>query len=144
MKVIQDLEKEMGKQSVPSFRVGDTVQVDMRIREGEKERVQSFTGVVIARRGGGIRETFTVRRVTYGQGVERTFPLHSPLLEKVEVMRQGSVRRAKLYYLRGKVGRAARLAEERETVQAEGTPESEGATEAEGAGEGEGEGTGKE
>ena len=114
MTVIQDLEKELGKKSLPSFRVGDTVRVDMKIREGDKERVQSFTGVVIARRGGGTRETFTVRRVSSGEGGERTFPLHSPLLEGIEVSRRGIVRRAKLYYLRKKVGKAARLVEERQ------------------------------
>ena len=93
------------------FRPGDTVRVLFRVKEGEKERVQTFQGVVLRKRGGGPGATFTVRRVTFNIGVERTFPLHSPLLERVEVLRRGDVRRARLYYLRGRVGRAARLKE---------------------------------
>lgn len=96
---------------VPEFLPGDTVKVNFRVREGERERIQGFQGVVIRRREGGIGSTFTVRRVTYNIGVERTFPLYSPLLDSVEVVRQGAVRRAKLYYLRGLSGRAARIKE---------------------------------
>ncbi|MCE2464712.1 MAG: 50S ribosomal protein L19 [Dehalococcoidia bacterium] len=96
---------------VQEFLPGDTVKVNFRVREGERERIQAFQGVVIRRREGGIGSTFTVRRVTYNVGVERTFPVHSPLLDSVEVVRQGAVRRAKLYYLRGLSGRAARIKE---------------------------------
>jgi large subunit ribosomal protein L19 len=99
---------------VPEFGAGDTVRVSFRIREGERERVQAFQGVVIRRRGGGVGATFTVRRVTYGIGVERIFPFQSPLLESVEVVRRGVVRRARLYYLRGLSGRAARIKERRQ------------------------------
>ncbi len=99
---------------VQDFGPGDTVRVSFRVREGERERVQSFQGVVIKKRGGGPGATFTVRRVTYGVGVERTFPFQSPLLESVEIVRQGDVRRAKLYYLRGLSGRAARIKERRQ------------------------------
>ncbi len=98
---------------VQDFKPGDTVRVNFRIREGERERVQAFQGVVIKARGGGPGATFTVRRVTYGIGVERTYPLYSPLLESVEIVRRGIVRRAKLYYLRGLSGRAARIKERR-------------------------------
>jgi large subunit ribosomal protein L19 len=98
---------------VQDFNPGDTVRVSFRVREGERERVQAFQGVVIKIRGGGISSTFTVRRVTYNIGIERTFPLYSPLLESVEVVRSGVVRRAKLYYLRGLSGRAARIKEKR-------------------------------
>ena len=96
---------------IQEFLPGDTVKVNFRVREGERERIQGFQGVVIGRRGGGIGSTFSVRRVTYNVGVERTFPLYSPLLDSVEVIRQGSVRRAKLYYLRSLSGRAARIKE---------------------------------
>jgi large subunit ribosomal protein L19 len=99
------------KAEVPEFEIGDTVEVHQRILEGEKERVQIFSGVVIARRGGGMREMFTVRRIVQGEGVERIFPLHSPKIAKVEVKRTGEVRRAKLYYLRKRVGKATRLRE---------------------------------
>ena len=99
---------------VGDFGPGDTVRVNFRVREGERERVQAFQGVVISRRGGGPNATFSVRRVTYSIGVERTFPLYSPLLESVEVVRRGDVRRAKLYYLRGLSGRAARIKERRQ------------------------------
>ncbi len=98
---------------LPQFKPGDTVRVHFRIREGEKERVQVFEGTVIGRSGSGPRETFTVRKVSYGVGVERIFPLHSPRVEKIEVVRAGRVRRAKLYYLRKRLGKAARIAEER-------------------------------
>ena len=96
---------------IPEFLPGDTIKVNFRVREGERERIQAFQGVVIGRRGGGVGETFSVRRVTYNVGVERTFPIHSPLLDSVEIVRHGSVRRAKLYYLRSLSGRAARIKE---------------------------------
>jgi large subunit ribosomal protein L19 len=101
------------KKEVPEFGPGDTVRVTVRVVEGNRERLQPFQGVVIARRGAQLKETFTVRRVTHGTGVERTFMLHSPRVEGVEVLRHGRVRRAKLYYLRGRVGRAARIKEDR-------------------------------
>jgi large subunit ribosomal protein L19 len=103
--------KEVTKTDIPVFHVGDTLDVHVRITEGDKERVQIFTGVCIARKGGGLRETFTVRRIVEGEGVERIFPLHSPNVAKVEVKRAGKVRRAKLYYLRDRVGKATRIAE---------------------------------
>ena len=99
------------KKEIPSFRVGDTVAVSMKIREGEKERVQTFTGICIGRRGSGTRETFMVRKISYGIGVEKVFPINSPLIEQIKVMRQGDVRRAKLYYLRDKKGKAAKVKE---------------------------------
>jgi len=111
MTPLEFVEKEYMKKSVPQFRIRDTVRVHMRIVEGEKERIQVIEGVVIARKHGGIRETFTVRKVSSGIGVERIFPLHSPKVEKIEVTRSGKVRRAKLYYLRDRKGKAARLAE---------------------------------
>ena len=101
------------KPEMPKFEIGDTVDVHQRILEGQKERVQVFSGVVIARRGEGMRETFTVRRIVQGEGVERVFPLHSPKIAKIEVKRTGRVRRAKLYYLRKRVGKATRLRERR-------------------------------
>jgi len=99
------------KREIPPFRVGDTIKVSMRIKEGDKERVQAFEGIVIGRRGSGIRETFTVRKVSYGIGVEKIFPLHSPLINKIEVVKSGDVRRAKLYYLRNRKGKAAKVKE---------------------------------
>ena len=102
------------RDDVPEFRAGDTVKVHVRVVEGKKERIQIFQGVVIARRGGGTRETFTVRKISGGIGVERVFPLHSPVLDKIEVVRRGKVRRAKLYYLRELRGKAARIEERRE------------------------------
>ena len=100
------------KTEAPQFKVGDTVKVHVKIREGEKERIQVFEGTVIARKGSGVAETFTVRRVAYGVGVERVFPVHSPNVAKVDVIRSGKVRRAKLYYLRGRVGKAAKVKEQ--------------------------------
>jgi len=97
------------KESVPVFNIGDTVRVHVRIQDGNKSRIQMFEGICIAKKHGGIEETFTVRRVAHGVGVERVFPLHSPSVDKVEVVRAGKVRRAKLYYLRGKVGKAAKV-----------------------------------
>ena len=108
-----EVEKPMLKSDVPRFAPGDSVRVHVKVREGEKERIQVFAGVVIARRGGGSRETFTVRKISSGIGVERIFPLHSPVIDRIEVERQGSVRRAKLYYLRGRKGKAARILEKR-------------------------------
>ena len=99
------------KKEIQPFRVGDTISVSMKIKEGEKERVQTFTGICIARKGSGTRETFMVRKISYGIGVEKIFPLLSPLIEQIKVVRQGDVRRAKLYYLRGKKGKAAKVKE---------------------------------
>ncbi len=111
MNQMQRIEKRWLKTGAPEFEVGDTVRVHVKVIEGEKERIQVFEGVVIARKGTSNRETFSVRKVAYNVGVERMFPVHSPFVEKVEVVRSGRVRRAKLYYLRSKQGRAARIAE---------------------------------
>ena len=97
------------KEQAPEFNVGDTIRIDVNIREGERERIQQFEGTVIARKGSGVGETFTVRRVSYGVGVERVFPLHSPYVKNITVVRQGRVRRAMLYYLRDRVGKAAKV-----------------------------------
>jgi large subunit ribosomal protein L19 len=113
MDYIKMIEEEQLRKDLPDFRPGDTVRVHVRVIEGARERVQVYEGVVIKIKGGGLRETFTVRRVTYGVGVERTFPLHSPRLDKIEVARRGVVRRAKLYYLRGLSGKAARIRDRR-------------------------------
>lgn len=107
--IIDQIEKENMKAEVPSFNVGDTVKVSVRIKEGDKERIQGFEGVVIARKNGAIRETFTVRKISNGVGVERTFPLHSPLIAGVEVIRKGKPRRAKLYFVRDLTGKAAKI-----------------------------------
>ncbi len=109
--IIKDYEKSMLKSEVPSFRPGDTIKVSVRIIEGDKERLQDFEGVCIRRRGDGLRETMTVRRVNYGVGMERIFPIHSPKIDKIQVVRYGRVRRAKLYYLRDLRGKAARIPE---------------------------------
>ena len=114
MSVIDQVESPYLRDDVPEFRPGDTVKVHVKVAEGGKERVQIFEGVVIARRGGGTRETFTVRKISGGIGVERIFPLHSPVLDKIEVVRRGRVRRGKLYYLRSLRGKAARIEERRE------------------------------
>ncbi len=111
------------KSEIPVFRIGDTVNVSVRIVEGEKERTQVFTGTVIARRGWGISETFTVRRVVNNQGVERIFPLHSPKVAGVEVVRSGKARRAKLYFLRDRIGKATRLKEVKRTAKAKKKPQ---------------------
>lgn len=113
MNIIEVLEQEQLKKDVPDFRPGDTVRVHVKVVEGTRERIQVFEGVVIARSGGAIRENFTVRRISYNIGVERTFPIHSPRVDKIEVMRRGIVRRAKLYYLRNLTGKAARIRERR-------------------------------
>lgn len=109
MNIIEQIEKENLKSSVPSFNVGDTVKVSFKVIEGTKERIQAFEGIVIAKKNSGIRETFTVRRLSFGVGVERTFPLHSPKIDHIDIVRKGKVRRAKLYYLRGRTGRAAKV-----------------------------------
>lgn len=111
MNIIEQIEKENLKGSVPEFNVGDTVKVSFKVIEGTKERIQAFEGIVIARKSSGIRETFTVRRVSYGIGVERTFPLHSPKVADIKVVRRGKVKRAKLYYLRDLTGKAAKVEE---------------------------------
>ena len=113
MNIIQALEQEQLRTDIPAFAPGDTVRVHVKVVEGTRERIQMFEGVVIARQGTGVRETFTVRRISYGVGVERTFPVHSPRLEKIDVVRRGIVRRAKLYYLRNLTGKAARIKEKR-------------------------------
>jgi large subunit ribosomal protein L19 len=111
--LLRELEQEQLRQDMPQFSPGDTVRVLYRVREGEKERIQAFEGVCIGRRGGGISETFTVRKISSGIGVERVFPLHAPTVKGVEIVRRGRVRRAKLYYLRGLRGKAARIQEKR-------------------------------
>ena len=111
MNIIETLEKEQLRSDIPEFAPGDTVRVHAKIVEGSRERIQMFEGVVIGRQGTGVRETFTVRRISYGIGVERMFPVHSPRIEKIDVLRKGIVRRAKLYYLRDRVGKAAKVKE---------------------------------
>lgn len=113
MNIINVLEQEQLRSDIPAFRVGDTVRVHVKVVEGNRERIQVFEGLVIARKNGGVKETFTVRRISYNVGVERTFPVHSPRLAKIEVMRRGIVRRAKLHYLRNLTGKAARIREKR-------------------------------
>ena len=114
MNTLDALDAQSLRSDIPSFRPGDTLKVHVRVIEGSRERVQVFQGVVIRRQGGGIRETFTVRKVSFGVGVERTFPVHSPTLESIEVVTRGDVRRAKLYYLRNLRGKAAKIKEKRE------------------------------
>lgn len=111
--ILLEAERAGLKTDVPAFAPGDSVRVHVKVREGDKERIQIFAGIVIARRGGGARETFTVRKIASGVGVERIFPLHSPVIDRIEVERKGSVRRAKLYYLRARKGKAARIDEKR-------------------------------
>ena len=116
MNVIEELEQEEANRltagkKIPSFQPGDTVRVNVRIKEGERERIQAFEGVCIARAGGGLQESFTVRKISFGEGVERLFPVMSPMIESIEVKRRGAVRRAKLYYLRDRRGKSARIAE---------------------------------
>lgn len=107
MDIIRAIEAEQLRNDIPQFGPGDTVKVHVKVKEGNRERIQIFEGIVIKRQNGGLRETFTVRKIAYGVGVERTFPVHSPMIDKIEVMRRGKVRRAKLYYLRGRIGKAA-------------------------------------
>ena len=111
MDIVKEIENEQLRDGIPEFETGDTVRVNVRVREGEKERLQAFEGICIARKGGGASETFTVRKVSAGIGVERVFPLHSPMIESIKVVRRGHVRRAKLYYLRARKGKAARIRE---------------------------------
>lgn len=111
MNLLQEITREQLRTDIPAFRPGDTLRVYVKVVEGSRERIQLFEGVVIKRRGGGISETFTVRKISYGVGVERTFPLHSPRIDRIEVARRGKVRRAKLYYLRELRGKAARIQE---------------------------------
>ena len=116
MNIIQQLEDEernrlLATRKIPEFQAGDTLRVNVKIKEGERERVQAYEGVCIARQGGGINESFTVRKISFGEGVERVFPTHSPMIESIEVKRRGVVRRAKLYYLRDRRGKSARIAE---------------------------------
>jgi large subunit ribosomal protein L19 len=113
MSILQEIQQEQLRSDIPEFAPGDTLRVNVRVREGEKERLQAFEGVCIARKNGGISETFTMRKVSSGVGVERVFPLHSPSLESITVVRRGRVRRAKLYYLRALRGKAARIKEKR-------------------------------
>src|SRR6202451_3210663 len=125
MNVIEELEKEeadrlLALRKIPEFQPGDTVRVNVRIKEGERERVQAYEGVCIARAGGGIQESFTVRKISFGEGVERVFPLLSPMIESIEVKRRGVVRRAKLYYLRDRRGKSARIAERATTAPVRG------------------------
>jgi len=120
MNIIQQLEKEerdrlLATRAIPDFQPGDTVRVNVKIKEGERERVQAYEGVCIARQGGGINESFTVRKISFGEGVERVFPIHSPNIDSIEVKRRGVVRRAKLYYLRDRRGKSARIAERQMT-----------------------------
>lgn len=111
MDIIRAIEQQQIKQDLPDFHVGDNVKVHYRITEGNRERIQVFQGDVIRRQGASSRETFTVRKISFNVGVERTFPVHSPKIEKIEIMRRGDVRRAKLYYLRNKIGKAAKIKE---------------------------------
>ena len=115
-KLISEINQASLRSDTPAFRVGDSVRVHVKVVEGNKSRVQVFAGVVVARVGSGVAETFTVRKLSYGTGVERTFPLHSPIIDKLEVERRGDVRRAKLYYLRGLRGKAAKIKEKRENA----------------------------
>ncbi len=118
MNTLDALDADSLRADIPTFRPGDTVKVHVRVVEGNRSRIQVFQGVVIRRQGGGIRETFTVRKVSFGVGVERTFPVHTPVVEKIEVVTRGDVRRAKLYYLRELRGKAAKIKEKRETTPA--------------------------
>ena len=119
MQRFEDLDRVSLKADVPDFRAGDTVNVHVKVVEGTRSRIQVFKGVVIRRHGGGIGETFTVRKVSFGVGVERTFPLHTPIIDRIEVVTRGDVRRAKLYYLRDLRGKAAKIREKRETAPTE-------------------------
>ncbi|KRB41578.1 MAG: 50S ribosomal protein L19 [Pseudomonadota bacterium] len=128
MNIIQQLEKEeadrlIATRAIPDFQPGDTLRVNVKIKEGERERVQAYEGVCIARQGGGINESFTVRKISFGEGVERVFPIHSPNIDSIEVKRRGVVRRAKLYYLRDRRGKSARIAERQQTQGSKTTTE---------------------
>ncbi len=122
MNIIEQLDQEQAEalaaaRPIPEFAPGDTVRVNVKVKEGSRERVQAYEGVCIARSGGGLHESFTVRKISYGEGVERVFPVYSPLIESIEVVRRGKVRRAKLYYLRGRRGKSARIAERQDHRQ---------------------------
>jgi len=133
MNIIQTLEAEQAtklaeKRAIPEFQPGDTVIVNVKVVEGERTRVQAYEGVVIARSGGGLNESFTVRKISYGEGVERVFPVYSPLIDSIKVVRRGKVRRAKLYYLRDRRGKSARIAERQDrTADAKGGKKAKGA-----------------
>jgi large subunit ribosomal protein L19 len=137
MNVIEQLEKEQLKKKVPTLRAGDTVRVHAKVVEGTRERIQVFEGTVIRVTGGGLRRNFTVRRVTHGVGVERTFMIHSPRIDRIDVLRHGDVRQGRLYYLRGKVGREARIRERRRLVAEQADAEEPEESEAEQAEAGE-------
>jgi len=113
MQITDVVEREQLRHDLPDFRPGDTVKVHVRVVEGTRERIQVFQGFILRRQGAGLRETFTVRKVSFGVGVERTFPVHSPIIQKIEIVTRGDVRRAKLYYLRDRVGKAAKIKEKR-------------------------------
>ncbi|MEZ5278159.1 MAG: 50S ribosomal protein L19 [Opitutaceae bacterium] len=113
--IVSEITRSQLKTDLPAFKVGDGVRVHTKVREGEKERIQVFAGIVIARKGGGIQETFTVRRISYGEGVEKVFPVHSPNIDKIEIDRESKVMRARLYYLRGRIGKRAVQVKEKRT-----------------------------
>ncbi|HOV70525.1 MAG TPA: 50S ribosomal protein L19 [Clostridia bacterium] len=117
MDIIRAIESEQMKTDIPEFKAGDTVRVDVKVKEGNRERIQSFEGVVIARKGGGLSETINVRRLSYGVGVERIFPIHSPRIASITVLKRGKVRRAKLYYLRDRVGKAVKVKENKDNKE---------------------------
>jgi large subunit ribosomal protein L19 len=132
MNIIEQLEKEQAalvaaQRAVPEFNPGDTVIVNVRVKEGDRARIQAYEGVCIARSGGGINENFTVRKMSYGEGVERVFPVYSPMIDSIKVVRHGKVRRAKLYYLRGRTGKSARIAEKQKTFGLAAAPVKEAA-----------------
>jgi large subunit ribosomal protein L19 len=130
MHKLDDIDQVSLRDDIPDFRAGDTVKVHVKVIEGSRSRVQVFQGVVIRRHGGGIGETFTVRKISFGVGVERTFPLHTPIIDHIEVVTRGDVRRAKLYYLRGLRGKAAKIREKRDTVPAKAGAAKSGAAKA--------------
>ena len=122
MDIIREIEKEFMKKDVPDFKVGDTVKVSVKIKEGDKVRLQAFEGITIARKGSGTRETFTVRHISFGEGVERVFQLHSPLIDSIKAVKKGKATRAQLYYLRKKVGKHASIEEERTSNKTKDAP----------------------
>jgi large subunit ribosomal protein L19 len=134
MNIIEQLEKEQvalvaAQRAVPDFSPGDTVIVNVKVKEGDRARIQAYEGVCIARSGGGINENFTVRKMSYGEGVERVFPVYSPMIDSIKVVRHGKVRRAKLYYLRGRTGKSARIAEKQKAFGLAAAPEKDAAAE---------------
>ena len=134
MNIIEQLEKEQAaavaaQRAVPDFGPGDTIIVNVKVKEGDRSRIQAYEGVCIARSGGGINENFTVRKMSYGEGVERVFPVYSPMIDSIKVVRHGKVRRAKLYYLRGRTGKSARIAEKQKAFGLAAVPEKEAAKE---------------